>query len=207
MITETINSHEYARASMKIAMWLSIPPDALPLRQVAALAAAYAALALPVFLERAMPQTVVLASLLLAVTLIVLSVVDLNTYRLPDMLTLPLMLTGIVLAWLLGWDSGLWRIASAALGFGSAYAVARLYETVRGRSGLGMGDAKLFAAAGAWVGAGSLASVLLYACAAALLASLVAHVRKSNLSLATAIPFGPFLAAGIWLVWLYGPLT
>lgn len=207
MLTEGINRFEYARTSMKIASWLSVPTGTVPLRQAAVLSAAYAALALPVIWETAMPIEVVLASLVLACALVVLSVIDLKTYRLPDLLTVPLMLTGIVLAWTLGWDSGSWRIASAALGFGSAYAVARMYEAVRGRSGLGMGDAKLFAAAGAWVGAGSLASVLLYACTAALLAALVAHVRKSNLSLTTAIPFGPFLAAGIWLVWLYGPVA
>jgi leader peptidase (prepilin peptidase) / N-methyltransferase len=178
-----------------------------PLREAAALAVAYAAMAVPAGLELAMPRSVVLVSVGLAVVLIALSVIDLKSFRLPDVLTLPLVFSGIALAGVLGWDTFGWRAASAAIGFGSAFLVARIYEAVRGRSGLGLGDAKLFAASGAWVGAAGLASVVLYACAAALIALLVARLRNESLSMSTAIPFGPFLAAGTWLVWLYGPLA
>ncbi len=164
-------------------------------------------MAVPAGLELAMPRSVVLASVALAGVLIALSAIDLKSFRLPDVLTLPLILAGIVLAGLLEWDSPVSRAAASALGFGLAYLVARTYEAVRGRGGLGLGDAKLFAASGAWVGAAGLATVVLYACATALLALLVAHARKADLSLTTAIPFGPFLAAGTWLVWLYGPLA
>jgi leader peptidase (prepilin peptidase) / N-methyltransferase len=181
--------------------------DLLSLQAVTPLAAAYSLLALPAALELAMPRSAIVASVGLGAALVVLSVIDLKTFRLPDVLTLPLILAGIALAGILGWDTFGWRAASAALGFGSAYAVAQIYQAVRGRNGLGLGDAKLFAASGAWVGGGGLASVVLYACAAALIALLVARLRKANLSMTTAIPFGPFLAAGTWLVWLYGPLA
>ncbi len=185
------------------------PPseNTLQPRAIAALALSYAAMAVPAGLELAMPRSVVLASILLAAALISLSAIDLKSFRLPDALTLPLIGAGIVLAGVLEWDSAVSRTLAAALGFGSAYGVARIYEAVRGRSGLGLGDAKLFAASGAWVGAAGLTSVVLYACAAALIALLVARVRNASLSMSTAIPFGPFLAAGTWLVWLYGPLA
>jgi leader peptidase (prepilin peptidase) / N-methyltransferase len=172
-----------------------------------ALTVAYSAMAAPAVLAESMPGSVLLASLLLGAALIALSVIDLKTFRLPDVLTMPLMFAGLGLAGVLGWDSFGSRAASAAIGFGSAYAVARTYEAVRGRAGLGLGDAKLFAASGAWVGAAGLPSVVLYGCATALTALAVARVRKTSLSLTTAIPFGPFLAAGTWLVWFYGPLA
>jgi leader peptidase (prepilin peptidase) / N-methyltransferase len=45
---------------------------------------------------------------------------------------------------------------------------------------------------------------------AALLALAVAIgaslLRRVPLSAATRVPFGPYLAAAIWLAWLYGPL-
>ena len=192
---------------MKIAHWKPIQIEDLPPLPVFALALAYAALALPAWHTLPTSRSVALASAALAGMLIVLSVIDLKTFRLPDILTLPLTLTGIALAGSLGWDSFEWRIASAALGFGSAYLVAYLYEAVRGRSGLGMGDAKLFAASGAWVGGEGLITVLLYACVTALLAILTARARNTSVTKSTAIPFGPFLAAGTWLVWLYGPLA
>ena len=192
---------------MKAALVSRIGTADLPPAWVAGLAVTYGALALPAGLDSAMPRSAVAASVVLAAALIVLSVIDLKTFRLPDMLTLPLIAAGIVLAGHLGWDSTGWRIASAALGSGSAYLVARAYEAVRGRSGLGLGDAKLMAASGAWAGGEGLASVVLYACAAALVAVAASQMRKSSMSLSTAIPFGPFLAAGTWLVWLYGPLA
>lgn len=180
----------------------------LPVSWAVALTAAYGALAVPAAMStRPMSSSALLASIILAAALIALTIIDLKSFRLPDFLTLPLMLTGIGLAWALGWDSASWRLASAAIGLGAAYLTAQTYEALRGRSGLGLGDAKLFAAAGAWTGAEGLASVLLYACATALLAVLIAWIRQHNLSMAAAIPFGPFLAAGTWLVWLYGPLT
>jgi leader peptidase (prepilin peptidase) / N-methyltransferase len=150
-------------------------------------------------------SAVVAASLGFALALVLLSAIDLRTFRLPDALTLPLCLAGIVLAGALGWDSYAWRVASALIGFGSTYLVACAYERLRGLSGLGLGDAKLLAASGAWLGAQALPAVVLYACGAALLAIGVAYLRNHPLDRTTKLPFGPFLAGGTWLVWLYGP--
>jgi prepilin signal peptidase PulO-like enzyme (type II secretory pathway) len=84
--------------------------------------------------------------------------------------------------------------------------VDQVYRAWRGISGIGRGDAKLFAASGAWLGAHALPVVLLGACASALLVLLAAHMLGRRLEARTAIPFGPFLAFGTWLVWCLGPL-
>jgi leader peptidase (prepilin peptidase)/N-methyltransferase len=103
------------------------------------------------------------------------------------------------------WDGGVvWRIASAAAGFAALFAVAWGYRALRGRAGLGLGDAKLLAAAGAWLGMEALPSVMLWACGSALLAVLIAAAFRLPVEGATRIPFGPFLALGFWIVWLYG---
>jgi leader peptidase (prepilin peptidase)/N-methyltransferase len=166
----------------------------------------YVLLALPAILDAGLPLPVLLISGLLAAALIALSVIDLATMRLPDVITVPLIVAGPVLAWVFGWDDLLWGLVSAAAGFAALFFVAEGYRALRGRPGLGLGDAKLFAAAGAWLGIGGLPSVLLWGCGIALATVLLALAFRRKIEGSTRIPFGPFLALGFWMVWLYGPL-
>jgi leader peptidase (prepilin peptidase)/N-methyltransferase len=164
----------------------------------------YAALALPVLWRQQTPLPWLLASVGLAFALSVLSAVDLREYRLPDLLTLPLAVAGVLASWWIGLASPWWALASAVVGFALLTGVAMLYSRLRGRDGLGLGDAKLFAASGAWLGLEGLPAVLLVACGAAIVALLVMALRSQALSATTRIPFGPFLAFATWIVWLYG---
>lgn len=168
-----------------------------------AFAGFYAALALPTLWRQEASLAWLLASVGLALALAALSAVDLRDYRLPDVLTLPLAAAGVLASWWLGFASPWWAIASAVIGFALLSGVAMLYSRVRGRDGLGLGDAKLFAASGAWLGLEGLPAVLLVACGAAIVALLVMAWRSQALSATTRIPFGPFLAFGTWIVWLY----
>src|SRR5688572_20183568 len=81
------------------------------------LAVVYASLGLAAMWESAFPPAVLAASALLAAALIALSVIDLASFRLPDAITLPLILAGPLLALVLGWEGVLWRIISAGVGF------------------------------------------------------------------------------------------
>ena len=139
--------------------------------------------------------------------LFVLGGIDLRRGVLPDVLTLPLLLAGIAAAWL--WAPGELRDRSlgAALGFLCLWAVAWTYRRLRGRDGLGLGDAKLFGAAGAWVGASGLPSVLFGGAVAALAAAAGLRLGGRRLDRFSALPFGPFLALASWAVWLWGPLA
>lgn len=140
----------------------------------------------------------------LAVALVVSSLIDLASLRLPDWLTLPLIpagwLAGVALQ---GADTLPRLILGAAGGYLLLAGVAALYRVGRGRAGLGLGDAKLYAAAGAWVGPEGLAPVLLAACLLALatLAGATWFTGKS-VGPATRLPFGPAIAIGFWVVWL-----
>jgi leader peptidase (prepilin peptidase) / N-methyltransferase len=177
-----------------------------PLPATAAFLGLYALLAAPFLFQEGVELELLLLSGALALALAVLSAIDLNTYRLPDLLTLPLTAFGLLATPLVLEASPWWRVASAALGFALMAGVALLYAKLRGRAGLGLGDAKLLAAAGAWLGAEALPSVLLWACGSAILALLLRAWRTGALSAEARVPFGPFLAFGTWLVWLYGPL-
>lgn len=151
-----------------------------------------------------MTQIDILATPLLALTLVLLARIDLKERRLPDPVTLPLILSGLVLA--------LWRdpasISTHVIGAVVAYAIfaliGHIYFSKRGVEGLGLGDAKLFAAAGAWLGWESLPLVLLIASSAGLAQALLLPTSRFG-----NIAFGPWLAAGFflaWVLWTWEPM-
>jgi leader peptidase (prepilin peptidase) / N-methyltransferase len=168
----------------------------------------YAALAIPfVQTQPVAIGAAVVASVVLASALAVLSAIDVATMRLPNVWTLPLVVAGLAFA---AWsDPALlsWRVISAVAGFVIFWLTAEAYHWARGRMGLGMGDAKLLAASGAWLGLENLASVVLIAAILGLLFALAAKLLGREMTLGSRIPFGPFLALGTWWTWLYGSLA
>lgn len=87
----------------------------------------------------------------------------------------------------------------AVLGFGLFWAIGRLYAAWRGVEGLGLGDAKLLAAAGAWLGPPGLAPTILVAASLGLAAAWLTGRRRGG----DAIAFGPFLALACWMLLLW----
>lgn len=134
--------------------------------------------------------------------LLALGWIDLRHWLLPDLLTLPLILAGLAAALLFDPDTVSDRALGAALGYLALRLVGYVYRKVRGRDGLGEGDAKLLAAAGAWVGVSGLPQTIFLAAAAALLVAACLRLAGFRLGAASALPFGPFLALAAWLVWL-----
>jgi leader peptidase (prepilin peptidase)/N-methyltransferase len=134
--------------------------------------------------------------------LLTLGWIDWRSWLLPDALTLPLILAGLAAAAVLAPIELIDRALGAALGYLGLRAVEAIYRRWRGRDGLGRGDAKLLAAIGAWVGVAALPQVLLIAAFAGLLAALAMRICGIRMTAQSALPFGPFLALGAWLVWL-----
>ncbi len=146
------------------------------------------------------PFALALAGSVLGWVLMALAIIDWRSWRLPDLLTLPLLVAA--LAWTAWWmpDAIADHALAAALGWGGLAGLGWAYRRLRGRSGLGLGDAKLLGAGGAAVGLGALGPCLLLA---ALLGLAVAAVRLGRSARATsAVPFGPALAAAIFVTWL-----
>ena len=140
--------------------------------------------------------------------LIVLGVIDARHLLLPDSITLPLVPAGLAVAWAVDPARLPDHAIGAVAGFLGLVAVALAYRRLRRREGLGLGDAKLMAAAGAWVSWEGLAGVVLLAAAAALVIELArAGLGGRRLAPQRELPFGPYLAGALWLVWLYGPVV
>ncbi|MBV9252385.1 MAG: prepilin peptidase, partial [Acetobacteraceae bacterium] len=135
-------------------------------------------------------------------SLLALSLIDIRCMRLPDLLTLTLVLAGLGVTWSSNPESLTDHAAAAAFGYLLLRSIAWIYRRLRGREGLGEGDAKLLAAAGAWLGLAAMPWVILLAATAGLFTALCLHLWGWRMRRDTAIPFGPFLALAMWLLWL-----
>lgn len=139
--------------------------------------------------------------------LVAQTVADLRYLTLPDSLNLAILALGIASLAVLAPAALPDALIGVAAGFLVLAAVALAYERLRGRAGLGFGDAKLLGALGAWTGWFGLPSTVLIAAVAAGLAALVFRLFGARVTATTEIPFGPFLALGAWVVVLHGPLA
>ncbi|MDH2352285.1 A24 family peptidase [Bradyrhizobium sp. SSUT112] len=140
-------------------------------------------------------------------TLLILSWIDFEHFRLPDSLTFSLLLAGLATQTLLAPEQLPENLVGALLGYAGFRAIAAGYRAFRGREGLGAGDAKLMAAAGAWLGWSALPDVVLLAALFAILTILLGRLNGRTTDRSAAIPFGPFLSAAIWLTYIYGPMV
>lgn len=156
-------------------------------------AALLAATALGVGLAWALP-----AFLLLAVAGVLLAVIDLRHRLLPNRVVLPTLVSGAALLLLAALADGAWpALARAVLGAVALFGVF-LVLAVISPSGLGMGDVKLAAVLGlflGWLGwgavlVGALAGFVVQALLALVLLSLRRVRRDSDL------PFGPAMLVG-----------
>ena len=76
------------------------------------------------------------------------------------------------------------------------------YRAVRGRAGMGLGDVKLAAVAGAWLGWADLPIAINIAALSALGAVLYGRLRGHGFDPMARLPFGAFFAPAIWICWL-----
>ncbi|MEM7169172.1 MAG: A24 family peptidase [Pseudomonadota bacterium] len=155
-----------------------------------------------------LPGWLAWATAALGWALLTLSVIDSRHLYLPDQITLPLIPAGLLVIGLIApehlWDHAI----GAAAGFLLIWVLRWLYFRLKAVEGIGLGDAKLLSAAGAWVSWQGLPSVILIAAGAALVVVLFQRAFGQKLTdRHEKTAFGSYLAAGLWLIWLYGPLS
>ncbi len=130
---------------------------------------------------------------------IVCSVIDLRLMIIPDVISLPMVALTPVIVYLhpeLDWFSALVGVIA---GGGSLYVIAWLYWLVRREVGLGMGDVKLLAGIGGWLGYQAVFPTVFVGSVLGAVVGILAMVVTRQLNLKSAIPFGPFLAIGAWI--------
>jgi leader peptidase (prepilin peptidase)/N-methyltransferase len=143
----------------------------------------------------------------LALLMLAIALSDIRHFIVPDALSASAFVLGLIFAAL--FDDAplaeailmcLLRAAAAAL---PLLALMVFYEWWRGRPGLGLGDVKLAAVAGAWLDWFTIVGVIEVAALAALAAFAVwRYVLHRPIAATTPLPFGLFLAPAIWAGWL-----
>jgi leader peptidase (prepilin peptidase)/N-methyltransferase len=125
---------------------------------------------------------------------------DLTCMRLPDMLTLPLLVTGFGLGTL---SRGVGpTFAAAVIGTLVLWLIGTAYQRIRGRAGLGLGDVKMMAGLSAAVGLIALPWVTLLAALSALGVALLQAARGDDVTWTRPVAFGCHLAVAGAVVWL-----
>jgi len=134
-----------------------------------------------------------------------LALIDLEHQILPDLMTYPAIVFGLVFSWFGGLTSFGDSVAGALVGAALPASVILLYRWLRGIDGMGWGDVKYLAAIGAVVG---LHGCLMVLVVAAILGAIVGGVliATGRGSGQTALPFGTFLAVAV-ILWLYLPAS
>ncbi len=121
----------------------------------------------------------------------ILAFIDIKRQILPDELNYTLLWSGL-LVHVFGYLPGQLEAAiiGAVAGYLCLFTVAWLFLQMKGKMGLGLGDAKLFAALGAWFGWQALPNILLIASLTGIIYALVTRQYHQR------IPFGPCLILG-----------
>jgi len=144
-----------------------------------------------------------LAALVFTWSLIALTMIDFDTYLLPDDITLPLLWLGLIansFNTFTDLPSALW---GAIAGYLALWSVYKFFKLVTGKEGMGYGDFKLLAALGAWMGWQMLPQIILLSSlvgAVIGISMIVIRGRDKNIP----IPFGPYLAIAGWIAFIWG---
>ncbi len=157
------------------------------------------------------PWLVLIAGWLLVSWLVPLVLIDLDRLWLPEVLCRWGLVLGIVVTALVGLlqdPSPIRELVSnhllaAALGLLGFEALSALAQKLMGRPALGLGDAKLAALMGAWLGPAGLAVAVALAVVAGAFFGSIGRL-SGRLPPGQPFPFGPFLAAGALATWIGG---
>ncbi len=181
--------------------------------------------ALYLFLSFPLPSAV--ARFVFCAALFCVAVIDYDWRVIPNIITFPGMAVGFLAVLFampeVGWRSSLWGLA---IGGGVLFATGQLYEYVRGREGVGLGDVWLLGMVGAFIGLPGVLFTLFFGAIIGAIGGIAAAVFGSSDAEATApaevpgaaastesdvsilqteVPFGPFLALAAGTYALFQP--
>ena len=150
------------------------------------------------------PTTTALAAFVFVACLIALTFIDLDTFLLPDAITLPLLWAGLLFNLSHGFTDLRSAVIGAALGYLILWLVYWTFKLATGKEGMGYGDFKLLAAIGAWFGWQMLPLAILASSAVGALVGIALIVLRKH-GRDTPIPFGPYLAGAGIITLFWGP--
>jgi leader peptidase (prepilin peptidase)/N-methyltransferase len=149
------------------------------------------------------PSIQLLPSLVFTWMLIAVTFIDIDEQMLPDDITLLGLWVGLLISTQHVFVSPVEAILGAAAGYLTLWLIYWVFKLCTGKEGMGYGDFKLLACVGAWLGFKVLPLVILIASLTGCiygLSCMALHLQDKN----KPIPFGPFIALGAWLSFMWG---
>jgi leader peptidase (prepilin peptidase)/N-methyltransferase len=145
----------------------------------------------------------------MTIALTATSVIDLQEKILPDIFTVIVFALGLIALWtgpirIEGWHEALY---GGATGLAGSWLFREAVWRLKNVEAMGLGDVKLFGAAGIWVGVEGIVSVALVGSIVTILAVAGKWCFTRKGSFKDEIPFGPGIAFGILFTVLFGPVA
>ena len=143
-----------------------------------------------------------------SLALLALAVIDLEHRLLPDTITLPGIILGLLSSLVLPPLNFPEAAAGALAGGAFFYGIAWLYEKLAGRRGLGGGDIKMLAMIGAFLGVWALPVVIMVSAGLGTIVGLIQVLAQSPGNKGQwrihSLPYGPFLVMGAYCYLFWG---
>ena len=137
---------------------------------------------------------VLIPHLVFVSVMVLVSQVDLEARIIPNVVILPAALVGLPLMIALA-DGPWWEWPAAGIAAaGVLFVISELYYRVRHAEGMGQGDVKMALCMGIYLGVAVVPAFFIAFVSGAVTGVVVLALRKGDAK--TAVPFGPFLAAG-----------
>ena len=140
-----------------------------------------------------------LSSIVFGTAMLLLALIDYDFKLLPNVITLPGIVVGVALSFVDPRVAWLDAVIGVAAGGGLLYAVAWIYLKMRGQQGMGMGDVKMIAMIGAFVGwKGALLTIFIGSMLGSVVGLTLMKIKGREWDY--ALPFGTFLAVAAVIV-------
>jgi leader peptidase (prepilin peptidase)/N-methyltransferase len=136
-------------------------------------------------------------------SLLLISFIDLSHRIIPDVISLPGILIGLVISLFHPQLSIKNAFIGVLIGGGSLYLVASVYHVITKREGMGGGDVKLLAMIGAFIGWKGVLFTILCSSFIGSVVGVILMLISAEADSKYAVPFGPFLSLGaiIYVLW------
>ncbi|UCF88152.1 MAG: prepilin peptidase [bacterium] len=141
---------------------------------------------------------------LFAWALLVITFIDLDHRIIPDVISLPGTALGFAVSFLPGFPRPVDSFIGVAAGAGILFLVLFAYEKIMGEEGMGLGDVKLLAMIGAFLGWQALPVTILVSSFTGSVVGVGYALVKGESVRKFPVPFGPFLALGAMVHLFFG---
>ncbi len=128
--------------------------------------------------------------------LLVITFIDLDHRIIPDVISLPGTVLGLAFSFAPGFPRPVDSLVGVVVGAGILFFVLYAYEKIMGEEGMGLGDVKLLAMIGAFLGWQALPVTILVSSLSGSVVGVGYALLKGESVRKFPVPFGPFLALG-----------